>query len=77
MLRLTQSRGVDIVLSTLPGLFREAWACVASFGTMLQVRQGHNRAADILQMDQSSRSRTFVGVDLEELRLNTPRECTR
>jgi hypothetical protein len=77
VLRLTRSCGVDIVFSTLPGPFQEAWNCVASFGTMVQVRQDHIRAADVLQMDQLSRSRTFVEVDLEELRLNKPLECTR
>lgn len=77
VLRLTHSCGVDIVFSTLPEPFREAWDCVASFGTIVQIRQSRRQTADIQQMDQLSRSRTFVEVDLEELRLHKPREFTR
>jgi len=77
VLQLTHSCGVDIVFSTLPGPCREAWDCVASFGTMVQVRQNHRQAADIQQIDKLSHSRTFVEVDLEELGLKKPREFTR
>jgi hypothetical protein len=77
VLQLTRGRGVDVVFSTLSELSRESWDSVTSFGIMVQIQQGHSRAANLLQIPQSSRSRTFVRVDLEELRLNKAWECTR
>ncbi|EXF77788.1 beta-ketoacyl synthase domain-containing protein [Colletotrichum fioriniae PJ7] len=74
ILHQTNGRGVDIVFSTHPESMQETWACLKPFGTMVQVRHGGGRTADTLK---SSRNRTLVNIDLEELRVHQPEESTR
>ncbi|KXH64201.1 beta-ketoacyl synthase domain-containing protein [Colletotrichum salicis] len=74
ILHQTNSRGVDIVFSTHPDSMQETWACLRPFGTMVQVRHGGSKTAETLK---NCRNRTLVNIDLEELRVHQPEECTR
>ncbi|KAJ0158655.1 Lovastatin diketide synthase LovF, partial [Colletotrichum tanaceti] len=78
---LRSTGGVHVVFNTLSDFIQESWSCVAPLGTLVHVVQDSSnttgRPATQLQMDLSSSNRTFVTVDLDDLRVQRPRECTR
>ncbi|GFF24565.1 lovastatin diketide synthase LovF [Aspergillus lentulus] len=73
VMRMTNNRGVDIVLNSLSGeLLHASWKCVAPFGKMLELGKrdflGHGK----LDMDLFVDNRTFIGVDLTQLAEKSP-----
>ncbi|GFF29324.1 lovastatin nonaketide synthase [Aspergillus udagawae] len=73
VMRETEGKGVDIVLNSLSGaLLHESWKCVAKFGKMIEIGKrdfmGHGR----LDMETFAANRTFIGVDLLQLLLESP-----
>jgi NADPH:quinone reductase-like Zn-dependent oxidoreductase/NAD(P)-dependent dehydrogenase (short-subunit alcohol dehydrogenase family) len=61
--RLTQGRGVDVVVNSLVGeAAQESWDCLAPFGRFIDI--GETVSATSLPM---GKSRMFVGVDIYEL----------
>ncbi|TID07622.1 Compactin diketide synthase mokB [Colletotrichum higginsianum] len=76
---LKSTGGVDVVFNTLSDFIQESWICVAPLGTLIHVVQDTTTrpATHLLHMDLSSSNRTFITVDLDDLRVQRPRECTR
>ncbi|EAW16387.1 putative polyketide synthase [Aspergillus fischeri NRRL 181] len=73
VMRITNNRGVDIVLNSLSGeLLHASWKCVAPFGKMIELGKrdflGHGK----LDMDLFADNRTFIGVDLSQLSDKSP-----
>ncbi|OLN97381.1 Lovastatin diketide synthase LovF 1 [Colletotrichum chlorophyti] len=78
ILRLTGNRGVDLVFSTGSDPFRHtSWRCLAPFGTVVEVGSKGSSDGPHLPLDATSRSRTYIRLDLNELRIHRPLECTR
>jgi NADPH:quinone reductase-like Zn-dependent oxidoreductase len=78
VMRETEGKGVDIVLNSLFGaLLHESWKCVAKFGKMIEIGKrdfmGHGR----LNMETFAANRTFIGVDLLQLLLESPERFQR
>ena len=68
VLRITEGRGVDLVLNSLAGeLLHASWRCVAKFGKMLEIGKMDIIGRGKLSMDVFSGNRTFFGIDLMEL----------
>ncbi|KAF7180982.1 hypothetical protein CNMCM7691_000111 [Aspergillus felis] len=73
VMRVTDNRGVDIVLNSLSGeLLHASWRCVAPFGKMIELGKrdflGHGK----LDMDLFGGNRTFTGVDLFQIAEQSP-----
>jgi NADPH:quinone reductase-like Zn-dependent oxidoreductase/NAD(P)-dependent dehydrogenase (short-subunit alcohol dehydrogenase family) len=61
--RLTQGRGVDVVMNSLAGeAARETWDCLATFGRLIDV--GETQSTTNLPM---GKGRMFVSIDVREL----------
>ena len=70
----TDGRGVDLVLNSLTGeLLNTSWACVADYGTMVEIGKRDFRRRAKLPMQAFEQNRTFVGVDVGQLSLQRPR----
>ncbi|KAE8381588.1 hypothetical protein BDV26DRAFT_301221 [Aspergillus bertholletiae] len=68
VLRMTEGRGVDLVLNSLAGeLLHASWRCVAKFGKMLEIGKRDFIGRGMLSMDVFSGNRAFFGIDLMEL----------
>ncbi|GFF25207.1 lovastatin nonaketide synthase [Aspergillus udagawae] len=73
VMRMTDTKGVDIVLNSLSGeLLHASWRCVAQFGRMIELGKrdflGHGK----LDMDLFGGNRTFTGVDLFQIAEKSP-----
>jgi NADPH:quinone reductase-like Zn-dependent oxidoreductase len=73
VMRMTDTKGVDIVLNSLSGeLLHASWRCVAPFGRMIELGKrdflGHGK----LDMDLFGGNRTFTGVDLFQIAEKSP-----
>ncbi|RMZ80055.1 hypothetical protein DV738_g3093, partial [Chaetothyriales sp. CBS 135597] len=61
----TNGRGVDLVLNSLSGeLLHASWACVAKFGTFVEIGRRDLVGRGKLEMSNFEANRTFVGFDL-------------
>ncbi|KAB8261609.1 hypothetical protein BDV32DRAFT_137194 [Aspergillus pseudonomiae] len=68
LLRMTDGRGVDLVLNSLAGeLLHASWKCVAKFGKMIEIGKRDFIGRGMLSMDVFAGNRAFFGVDLLEL----------
>ncbi|GAB1210492.1 hypothetical protein APSETT445_009286 [Aspergillus pseudonomiae] len=68
LLRMTDGRGVDLVLNSLAGeLLHASWKCVAKFGKMIEIGKRDFIGRGMLSMDVFAGNRAFFGVDLMEL----------
>ncbi|KAL1639227.1 Type I Iterative PKS [Diplodia intermedia] len=66
--RLTQDRGVDVVLNCLSGeALRRSWDCIAPFGRFVEIGNRDVFANANLNMEPFRRSATFAAVDLHSL----------
>ncbi|KKY13349.1 putative lovastatin nonaketide synthase [Diplodia seriata] len=66
--RLTQDRGVDVVLNCLSGeALRRSWDCIAPFGRFVEIGNRDVFANANLSMEPFRRSATFTAVDLHSL----------
>lgn len=64
-MRMTNDRGVDLVLNSLAGeLLHASWKCVAEFGTMVEIGKRDFRRRARLAMETFEANRTFIGLDL-------------
>lgn len=64
----TNGKGVDVVLNSLSGdLLHASWACVADFGTMVEIGKRDFRRRAKLSMEAFEQNRTFVGLDLWQI----------
>ncbi|KAL1957332.1 hypothetical protein VTO42DRAFT_6121 [Malbranchea cinnamomea] len=63
--RLTNGRGVDVVLNSLSGQpLQDSWSCIASFGTFVEIGKTDVHAKMPLNMWPFNRHVTFASVDL-------------
>ena len=64
-MKITNGRGVDLVLNSLSGeLLHTSWQCVAEFGKMLEIGARDIIGKANLRLDLFSRNRSFFGVDI-------------
>lgn len=78
VLKVTDGRGVDVVLNSLSGdLLQASWQCVAEFGTMVEIGKRDFRRRASLAMAPFEANRTFVGLDLDCLVRLRPRRATK
>ena len=68
--RLTQERGVDVVVNSLAGEgLRTTWECIAPFGRFLELGKTDISSFKELPMLPFARGASFIGVDLVYLRM--------
>ncbi|KAK8046024.1 polyketide synthase [Apiospora saccharicola] len=68
LMRLTDNRGVDVVLNSLSGeLLRASWLCLAECGTMVEIGKRDFQRRAKLTMEPFEQNRRFVGFDLARL----------
>ncbi|KAL1838185.1 hypothetical protein VTJ49DRAFT_2966 [Mycothermus thermophilus] len=73
VLRLTNGRGVDLVLNSLAGEgLHASWECVAKYGMMLELGKRDLVGAGRLEMAPFLGNRTYVGIDLYEYMRDRP-----
>ena len=66
ILRMTDGRGVDVVLNSLAGeALRKTWECIAMFGRFIEVGKKDILANSGLEMMPFLRNVTFASVNLE------------
>ncbi|KAB5580657.1 putative polyketide synthase [Coniochaeta sp. 2T2.1] len=63
--RVTQARGVDVVLNSLAGeSLQESWDCIAPFGRFVEIGKRDIEVNSRLAMANFARNTTFASVDL-------------
>ncbi|OCL04357.1 hypothetical protein AOQ84DRAFT_416453 [Glonium stellatum] len=63
--RLTNGKGVDVVLNSLSGqALQDSWACIARFGVFIELGKVDAISKGLLSMEPFERSVTFTSVDL-------------
>lgn len=68
IMRVTNNRGVDVVLNSLSGpLLHASWKCVAEFGTMIEIGKRDIQRREKLSMEHFDQNRSFVGLDLRQV----------
>ncbi|KAK7997611.1 hypothetical protein PG989_005651 [Apiospora arundinis] len=68
LMRLTDNRGVDVVLNSLSGeLLRASWLCLAECGTMVEIGKRDFQRRAKLTMEPFEQNRSFIGFDLARL----------
>ncbi|KAJ5124866.1 Acyl transferase/acyl hydrolase/lysophospholipase [Penicillium bovifimosum] len=73
LMRVTNGRGVDIVLNSLSGnLLHASWECVAKFGRMIELGKRDFISHGMLNMSLFEANRSFFGVDLAQVCKDTP-----
>ncbi|KAE8155307.1 hypothetical protein BDV25DRAFT_135054 [Aspergillus avenaceus] len=73
VLRMTNGRGVDLVLNSLSGeLLHASWKCVAKFGKLLELGKRDFLGHGNLEMDPFAGNRSFIGIDLLEVFAEDP-----
>ncbi|KAF9886514.1 hypothetical protein FE257_011421 [Aspergillus nanangensis] len=73
VLRVTDGRGVDIVLNSLSGdCLHASWECVAEYGKMIEIGKRDIMGRGKLDLDPFGENRTFVGVDLQKFGTHRP-----
>ncbi|KAL7918585.1 polyketide synthase [Trichoderma austrokoningii] len=76
VMRVTNGRGVDVVLNSLSGdLLHASWKCVAEFGTMIEIGKRDFRRRARLAMEAFEQNRTFVGLDLWQVSQQRPEQA--
>jgi len=78
ILRVTNGRGVDVVLNSLSGeLLHASWKCVAEYGMMIEIGKGDLIGHGRLAMELFEQNRGYHGVDVLKLGLEHPAQTTR
>lgn len=76
VMRVTDDRGVDLVLNSLAGeLLHASWKCVAEFGTMVEIGKRDFRRRARLAMEVFEANRNFVGLDLGLVHQKRPEQA--
>ncbi|KAJ5888153.1 type I iterative polyketide synthase [Penicillium taxi] len=74
----TGGQGVDIVLNSLSeNLLHASWSCVAKFGKMIELGKRDFLGHGMLDMETFGANRSFIGVDLLQLGLESPSRARR
>ena len=67
--RLTQGRGVDVIVNSLAGEgLKTTWECIAPFGRFLELGKTDVSSSTELPMSPFAKGASFTGVDLVHLR---------
>ena len=73
ILRLTQGKGVDVVLNSLSGeALHDTWSCIAAFGTFVEIGKSDIYKKSQLRMDVFDKNVTFASVDLSVISERRP-----
>ena len=65
IMRLTNGKGVDVVLNSLAGeALQDSWDCVASFGVFVEIGKADIYRKSHLNMEHFDRNVTFAAIDL-------------
>ena len=73
IMRVTNGRGIDVVLNSLSGeLLHASWQCVAEFGKMVEIGKRDFIGRGRLMMDVFEANRSFFGVDLAQICADKP-----
>lgn len=68
--RITGGRGVDVVFNSLPGMLSDTWACVADFGTIVDI----SKSKEVLPSQSSEKTITFASIDMSSLAQKRPQK---
>ena len=75
VMRLTNGKGVDVVLNSLAGeALHSTWSCISKFGTFVEIGKSDIHKKSHLSMDVFDRNATFASVDLSFLSEHKPTE---
>lgn len=73
IMRLTSSKGVDVVLNSLSGeLLTASWDCIASFGRFVEIGKKDIHAHASLPMFPFRENVSFAAVDLDHMHIARP-----
>ena len=76
--RLTNGKGVDVVLNSLSGqLLQDSWAAIASFGTFVEIGKTDLHAKSAINLGPFDRHVTFASVDLGLMCLERPQQVSK
>jgi len=65
IMRLTKGQGVDVILNSLSGeLLQDTWACIARFGTFIEIGKSDIYRKGQISMEPFDRHVSFVSVGL-------------
>lgn len=68
VLRMTNGKGVDVILNSLSGeLLRESWNCIAMFGRFVELGKKDIESNAKLEMSSFIKNATFFGVSIEAI----------
>ncbi|KAK2767749.1 Type I Iterative PKS [Arachnomyces sp. PD_36] len=71
--RLTNGRGVDVVLNALSGqLLQDSWDCIATFGTFVDLGKSDAHVKSQMSMAPFDRHVTFASIDLSLMHKHRP-----
>ena len=75
IMRLTEQRGVDVVLNSSSGdILRESWQCLATLGTFIELGKTDIYQNSQISMQPFDRNVSFVSVDMVILAERRPQE---
>ncbi|KAI0119053.1 hypothetical protein F4814DRAFT_458445 [Daldinia grandis] len=78
VLRMTQGRGVDVVLNSLAGEgLKASWDCIAPYGRFVEIGKADIIANSSLPMANFARNVGFIAVDIHHLILSDPETTAR
>ena len=79
IMRLTQGKGIDVVIGSSPGeIMRQSWHCIANFGRFVNLHTfGGLESTTELDTRPFKRSATFSSVDVIKLLQHRPDEVSR
>ena len=73
VMRLTKGAGADVILNSLAGdSLKDTWACIAKFGTFVEIGKTDIYAKSRLSMEHFDRNVTFASLDLAILSKERP-----
>ena len=76
ILKLTEGKGVDVVLNSLSGqALRDSWACIAPFGTFVELGKKDIKSKGVLNLVEFDKHVTFASIDLSLLLKHKPRRA--
>ncbi|KAI1124687.1 putative polyketide synthase [Nemania abortiva] len=68
IIRMTNGKGVDVVLNSLPGeALRKTWECTSMFGRFIEVGARDNSGNSGLEMSPFQQNATFARVNMEHI----------
>lgn len=71
--RMTNGKGVDVVLNALSGqLLQDSWACIATFGTFIELGKSDAHAKSQMSMAPFDQNVTFASIDLSLMHRHRP-----